>query len=488
MNRLVALVATLLASTAPAWADLDADANRLFVEAMQAWKQSEHLSIDNLDHAQERVDLLTTSYENLNRIISEHPSSNLAVQLLIGPVGPLNLDALPALITEAEIPLLGLRANKQLEMAQAHLLNGEIDEARVALHTAAIFSARQIEDMNQQSRALAFVATAEAEFGYIDRAYNAVALARRSVAKIDNESPFLRSWALESIAKALAESGDVVGTLRTADQIIEPTWRFAIPSYIVRAKFKAGDLHDAIETAKQFDDIKDRSRALAYLAIAQSDAGDITAALATSLQVENTTFRSSALASIANTQAMFNDTLGALKTVEIALEAAQKVNITKDRSWQLALIARAQANAGDLAGAYHTADQIGDVKNRSLALSSIAKAKARFGDIAGGFRTGKQIVDPFWRAGALAYIAHIQPKSTDTSLANEAANLAFQAVQKLKSNVVRFQALSHVAEAQAEAGDITSAVTTANDIDDAFWRSRAFIFIAGNIDTAADYR
>ena len=40
MNKLIALMITLIASVMPACADINADANRLFVEAMQAWKQS----------------------------------------------------------------------------------------------------------------------------------------------------------------------------------------------------------------------------------------------------------------------------------------------------------------------------------------------------------------------------------------------------------------------------------------------------------------
>ena len=140
MNRSVALIVALVAFAVPAWAYVNADANRLFVEVMQAWKQSEQLSSDSLENAEERLDLLSIVDKNLNLIVVEHPSSNLAVQLLIGPVGPLSLDALPKQIAEAERPFLVSRANEQLKVAKAHLANGDIGNARVALVKATIFT------------------------------------------------------------------------------------------------------------------------------------------------------------------------------------------------------------------------------------------------------------------------------------------------------------------------------------------------------------
>jgi hypothetical protein len=44
-----------------------------------------------LEQAETRLELLQEVEANLSRIIDDHASSDLAVQLLLGPVGPLNL-------------------------------------------------------------------------------------------------------------------------------------------------------------------------------------------------------------------------------------------------------------------------------------------------------------------------------------------------------------------------------------------------------------
>ena len=99
--RIAAFAMTVLTLSYPAWADDNAEANRLFVEAMQAWKQSEQLTADNLENATKKIELLRAIEAKLNRIVDRHSSSNLAVQIMLGPVGPLDLDRLPLLLEEA---------------------------------------------------------------------------------------------------------------------------------------------------------------------------------------------------------------------------------------------------------------------------------------------------------------------------------------------------------------------------------------------------
>lgn len=75
----------------PAWADANADANRLFANAMQTWKQANQLKGNSLEKAQKRLELLQDIEVKLNQIVEKHTDSDLAVKLLIGPVGPLSL-------------------------------------------------------------------------------------------------------------------------------------------------------------------------------------------------------------------------------------------------------------------------------------------------------------------------------------------------------------------------------------------------------------
>ncbi|SHI71203.1 hypothetical protein SAMN02744035_01330, partial [Thalassobacter stenotrophicus DSM 16310] len=292
MNKLIALVATLIASVMPACADVNADANRLFVEAMQAWKQSEQLTNDSLEQAQERLDLLTLVDENLNLIITENPSSNLAVQLLIGPVGPLSLDDLPEQIAEAEGPILVFRGNEQLTMAKAHLANGEIGNARVALVKATILTAQQIEDADGRAEALFFIAEAQAEAGDVAGALN-------TAQQIDRA--WFRAVALASFSNAQSEAGDVSGSrvtialaLQAAQQVEDADGRAEVLYFIAEVQAKAGDVAGALNTAQQIEGAT-RASALRAIAEAQAKAGDVAGALSTAQQIEEADDRASAL-------------------------------------------------------------------------------------------------------------------------------------------------------------------------------------------------
>ncbi len=87
---LAALAAsTFLFTSAPSFAD-DAAANALLVEAVQLTQ-----SLGTLETPQEKYDAIDGAISKLDQIVSDHPTSNLAVALITGqPIGNMDLGAL----------------------------------------------------------------------------------------------------------------------------------------------------------------------------------------------------------------------------------------------------------------------------------------------------------------------------------------------------------------------------------------------------------
>jgi replicative superfamily II helicase len=291
------------AVAAPAVADDNADANRLFVEAMQAWKQAEQLTGDSREQAETRLELLQEIEANLNRIVEEHSSSDLAVQLLLGPVGPLELDRLPRLIEGAEASVFRFRVAELI-------LAGDIRNAQRGLALNAIQAAQTLETAFYRSMALTKIARAQAKAGDVLGAFQTAQMI---------EDVFIRSRALSGISEVQAKAGDVSGALETAQMIEDAHERSVALNWIARAQAEASqaeasnvsgaqvvvidDVSEALATAQMIEDADERSLALRAIAEAQAEAGDLSGSLVTAQTIENDFHRSMALASILESSA-----------------------------------------------------------------------------------------------------------------------------------------------------------------------------------------
>ena len=304
MRRFLAVIAVLLAVAAPAVADDNADANRLFVDAMQAWKQAEQLTGDSREQAETRLELLQEIEANLNRIVEEYSSSDLAVQLLLGPVGPLELDRLPRLIEGAEASVFRFRVPEQI-------LAGDIRNAQIGLALNAIQAAQTIEQsVFFRVTALTKIARAQAKAGDVLGALETAQMI---------ENVVIRSRALSGISEVQAKAGDVSGALETAQMIEDADERSVALNWIARAQAEAsqaeasnvsgaqavviGDVSEALETAQMIEDADERSLALRRIAETQAEAGDVSGALETTQTIEDNFHRSMALASILESSA-----------------------------------------------------------------------------------------------------------------------------------------------------------------------------------------
>jgi len=339
--RSTAFAVAVLAAALPVWADDNADANRLFVEAMQAWTQAEKIQDYSITQARQRFELLREVEANLKDIIDWHSGSDLAVQLLLGPVGPLDLEQLPSLVHAAEGQWLRLyvaehaeEQAEQIELAKNQFLEGDINSARAALMSVVINSV----------------------------------WAHRTLSVTDGSSR--ADEVLGAVAEAQAAAGDVAGALLTVDwAILDGSWRFQSLRAVAEVQAAAGDVVGALETVSAIEDVDRRSLALGAVAEVQTAAGDVAGALETVSAIEDVDRRSLALRAVAEVQAAAGDVAGALETV-LAVEDVDR------RSRALGAVAEVRAAAGDVAGALETVSAITDVDRRYLALSEILKSSA----------------------------------------------------------------------------------------------------------------
>ena len=188
---------------------------------------------------------------------------------------------------------------------------------------------------------------------------------------------------------------------------------------------------------------------------------------------------------------------------------ADTIDDAQERAQALRTIAQAQAEAGDKTEARETftvatraAKRISSPGSslgygRAEALASIARAQAESGDAAAAkdtfveaIQTTAQITSPLERARVVREITRAQTQAglvapVRTLLVNEVAN-AVHAAERIANENLRALALSHVVEAQAEAGDIDRARGTARLIRDPSWRSVNLRTIAKALARAGD--
>ena len=250
----------------------------------------------------------------------------------------------------------------------------------------------------------------------------------------------------------------------------------------------------------------DRYSAFSGIASAQAQLGNIESALATAQSIElnygSKDYRNKAFHNIALAQVELGNIKGALATVG-SIE-----RVSEQHAFTLRDIALAQVESGNLDDAFVIAQNIAPVQvesgntpqarfaalinisgqhSRATALECITSAQAQSGDISGAFATAqiiKRISDASdLRAFALRdYMAKSRMEDIDRSLANAILKIvsaqaemgeidgALATAQKIhRATAHRATILGRIALAQAKSEDIDGAFATARNIDDCDW-------------------
>jgi hypothetical protein len=220
-----------------------------------------------------------------------------------------------------------------------------------------------------------------------------------------------RTGALEAIATAQAQAGDIAAALETAQLINDKSYRAEALKAIATAQAQAGDIAAALETAQLINDKRNQAWALEAIAKAQAQAGDIASAVQTArlIDIDDDGLLFQVLGSITSalTRAEYKI---ARSTFTALLEMTQRINYHKYQNMFLLEIASAMANAGDIASAMETAQLIDYRMLLSWELKSIAIETAQAGEFLKALRMTGLINDEREWIEALRAIVEIQVK------------------------------------------------------------------------------
>ncbi len=268
--------------------------------------------------------------------------------------------------------------------------------------------------------------TADAAAGYKDNAMNYVATAQREAGELAGalqttgyiQDASTRGWAQKYIAEEQAKAGDFGGSLKTAELIGNASAKSRALSAVAKLQMAAGNTAAAVETAGRIQDIVHKGETQRLIAAAQMNAGNSAGAIQTANGIQDAAQKDWAQLDIVEAQIAARD-------ITMAIQTASRMQDTGLKGAAQRYIAKAQAAAGAYGTAFQTADQIQHAREKSVALGIVLKAQAKAGDAAGVQKT----VDRMRQAGSLSS-----------------------------------QGLRDIAEAQALTGDIAGAKKTADSI------------------------
>jgi tetratricopeptide (TPR) repeat protein len=296
-----------------------------------------------------------------------------------------------------------------------------------------------------------------------------------------------KSVALGSVAEGEADAGQRARArdtfqeaLHTAEQINDAASRVTTLALIAEGQAKAGQSVEAGEAwdkawenalliAQNSPDYPAKVQLINWISVTQRNAGQLSEAARSAWQIPDSLERVLALVSIAEEQAKGSDLAGADQTLAQAQSAALNVRESEKQPLLLYSIAYGQAYVRHFDDAERTARRISDPTTKVDALRAIAEAEAR---VAGMDTDAERIVklmkNPEDKEKTLSNIAVAQAQTGQFTMALRTADRITK-----PGDVLRV-----IAEAQAEAGQFEDARSTVTRITDPGLRNGALVRIA----------
>jgi tetratricopeptide (TPR) repeat protein len=376
-------------------ADENAAANKVFVETVQLLNQA------GVAKPAEAINLYEQALHNLDRIVAEFPSSNLAVQIAsgqaIGQVSRAGIEKSLGKVKCYQNPAASCVLTQAIEIEREL----SADPARGGTEAARLDPLR--------IRALAAIASAQAKVGNVEEANKILSETVEIVRSLKSDTT--RGWLLAALAEAQAKTGDGADAFEMARNIKDDLWRAEAFRAIAEAQARAGNVSGALETIRNMKEDAWRARALRAVVEAQAKAGDNRAALETAHSIKQDVVRVEALSAIARLQAKNGDVSEANKILAEALEMARAIKDDATRVRALVTIARAQTKTEDgreagkiLVEALETFHNVKEDFSRTSSLSAITEAHARAGYMHDALETARRIEYDHYRAWAFAIL------------------------------------------------------------------------------------
>ena len=307
-------VAGFLAATA-ACADVNTDANALFVRAVQAWTAAAALPADDPGKADERIALLRQVNANLDQIINELPGSDIAVRLITGEtLGPITLDGARDALVQISAAASGLDCATSptpaclVQAAQSDL--AKIDEPGLFFAVPDVLAmmvlANDVGGIQALVVAYPDLLQAAPYQGSFAQTYARTGQDGAAFGLVNAALPADQSIILAGIAKGQAEVGRLSDAATTAAQITDP-----LQKLLALTSAQEFDAALALTVAVQADDTP---RAFADIAIAMAQVGQIERAITTLDLVLDSTYRREPIREIAIAQARAGQVAQAIET------------------------------------------------------------------------------------------------------------------------------------------------------------------------------
>jgi len=226
-----------------------------------------------------------------------------------------------------------------------------------------------------------------------------------------------QSSAVENIAGQLTRAGDLPDALATTHMLKNAGAQSHATGSIAWQLAHAGNFAEAIALVDSMPDDQNKESNYETLAALIAEKGDLEIALQTAHRCKDRIGIANALLRIARERAKRKDLSGAKEVFGEAIDLSNKaVEEDPAKVTFLGEIASAQAETGDMAGAFRTVDEFSAIAHRQgtegneLLLQVLASAQARIGDVSGAQRTVAEMTSGNNPVFALMAISQEQAK------------------------------------------------------------------------------
>ena len=321
-----------LVAAQPALADVNTDANALFVKVVQTWNLIQSMPVDDPALADQRLDLIAQVNANLDTILADMPGSDIAVRLVVGEgLGSFDIAEVRAAVSESAL------ATTNLTCAEA--------PTPACLIAAGVAALAGLEDPMTREMAAGVLSDTMAR---ADDPLGAFAL-------LEKYPPSFNSVSLQAlIVQAFGRMGQQDRATALIDGLEDQLFRDNLLSELGIGLAEGGRAEDAAAVLGQITEPHLRSRVFTAL----GDFGQA-GALAATARTEQQDFARMWLATAA---AQAGDFDLARATIDLITRVDRRLETTKE-------IALAHARAGQLAEAVMVLRRIPDPDNLELALA-----------------------------------------------------------------------------------------------------------------------
>lgn len=326
--------------------------------------------------------------------------------------------------------------------------------------------AQNLEKTTDRVRGLLRTAEGQKKFG--DTAGTHATLTQAAQIALGMKVSEIPVLLLLMLAKDQLDAGDVPGAaasiarlrLVTLDDKKNAARVADLLAKFARAQFEVGHLTEsraalsqAIDFCRNIESTHNCDAALAAIVEVQASTGDFTAAIDTARTIEGAYIRTLALAKIARTQITAGHLSAAFDGLSRIEDPTWRARLMTEVGITLAKVGDSSQATAMLVRARETAVDSGDSNERNSVLGDIVGAQAEVGDVNGAFNTADRIKSPFFHSIALLKLARGQVKTGDVMAARSTLHKAADAAQQIEWPQERTSELVQIARSQNEVGD-----------------------------------